>query len=120
MVSVIAWVQFNPRCPSTRKRTIKTEELFVSKMSPSESCTFAEGTQRQEDGDLRDDKHELTFLAWTEVNMQTPECTPGGSQCQSGVTSPFALEVFFELYLLPTFVYRKIAYSDHSLPISAF
>ena len=89
-------------------------------MSPSESCTFAEGTQRQEDGDLRDDKHELTFLAWTEVNMQTPECTPGGSQCQSGVTSPFALEVFFELYLLPTFVYRKIAYSDHSLPISAF
>lgn len=89
-------------------------------MSPSEGCTFAEGTHRQEDGDLGDDKHELTFNAGTEVNMQTRECVPGGSQCRFGVTSPFAPEVFFELYLMPPFVNRKIAYSDHSLPISAF
>ena len=38
MVSVIAWVQFNPRCQSIRKRTIKTEELFVSKMTPQRTA----------------------------------------------------------------------------------
>lgn len=83
MVSVIARVQSNPRCQSIRKRTIKTEGLFVSKMSPSEGCTFAEGTQGQEDWDLEDDKHKLTLSAGTEANMQTPKCVPGGSISQS-------------------------------------
>lgn len=52
-------------------------------MSPSEGCTFTEGTQGQEDGDLEDDQHELTLSAGTEANMQTPKCIPGGSISQS-------------------------------------
>ena len=83
MVSVIARVQSNPRCQSIKKRTIKTERLFVSKTSPSEGCTFTEGTQGQEDGDLEDDQHELTLNAETEGNMQTPKYIPGGSISQS-------------------------------------
>lgn len=52
-------------------------------MSPSEGCTFAEGTQGQEDWDLEDDKHKLTLSAGTEADMQTPKCVPGGSISQS-------------------------------------
>lgn len=52
-------------------------------MSPSEGCTFAEGTQGQEDQDPEDDKHELTLNAGTEANMQTPKCIAGGPISQS-------------------------------------